>query len=127
MPAWAGLWDGVYMQPHALRNDAGSALRGVARLMAPQAMRAYGRIGDMLTGSVLGSVVQESIAQVVATRADGANLGGKVAIAPTVIINRVTTAQDEAILDAQLTPSFAPSPYPVDKSGNGGGGKLGTL
>lgn len=127
MPAWAGLWDGVYNQTYAPLNEPGSALRGIARLMAPQALRAQGRVGDMLTGSVLGSLAQESISQVVATRADGANLGGKVAIAPTVIINRVTTAADEATLDAQFTPSFAPSSYPVDKSGNGGGGKLGTL
>lgn len=127
MPSWSGLWDGVHGQPHTLLNEPGSSLRGIARLMAPQALRAYGRLGDMLTGSVLGSVAQESIAQVVAVRVDGANLGGKINIAPTVIIDRVTTAQDEATLDNQFTPSFAPSTYPPDRSGNGGGGKTFSL
>ena len=98
MPNWSGLFDGVHGQPHALLNEPGSSLRGIARLMAPQALRAYGRLGDMLTGSVLGSV-----------------------------INRVTTAADEAMLDNQFTPHFAPATYPPDLSGNGGGGKTYSL
>jgi hypothetical protein len=54
-------------------------------------------------------------------------MGGLVPVQQTVVINRNTTAADESILDKQFTPSWAPNPYPVDKSGNGGGSKAGTI
>ena len=127
MPSWAGLWDNMFGQPYALLNEPGSTLRGIARLMAPQAVKAQSQVGITLTGQAVGQTASATVAQVKPQQADGLNLGGLVPIQQTSQVNRATTAADEATLDAQLNPTFAPASYPVDKSGNGGGGKAGTI
>jgi hypothetical protein len=53
--------------------------------------------------------------------------GGAIAIATVNDVSRVTTAADVTLINAVLDKTFAPSPYPVDKSGNGGGGKVGAF
>jgi hypothetical protein len=51
-----------------------------------------------------------------------------VPIVPYAVVPlRATTNVDKEIFQAQMTPRFAPPIYPVDKSGNGGGGKAGTI
>lgn len=127
MPAWSGLFDGVYNAPYALLNEAGARLRGVARLFATQDAVAEGEIGVMLTGAAVGQTAQATVKQVQALQADGMNQGGQRVIDTTTVINRVTTSADEARFDAAFQPTFAPTSYPADKSGNGGGGKAGTL
>ena len=42
-----------------------------------------------------------------------------------LVINRPTTAADQAKIDKDLVYKWTPTPWPVDKSGNGGGGKSG--
>ena len=127
MPSWAGLWDNVFAQPYALLNEPGSTLRGIARLMAPQAVKGQSQVAITLTGQAVGQTATAGVAQVTARQADGLNMGGQVPISTTSQVNRVTTAADETLLDAQLNPTFAPATYPPDKSGNGGGNKAGTI
>jgi hypothetical protein len=136
MPSWAGLWDNVHAQPYALTGEPGATARAVARLMAPQGNRLFGSIATALTGAVPGGPVNVGYTQVQSRVADGATMGGVQPIATYTVVNRNTTATDELQIDQQLTPRFMPpvlqagiecSGYPVDKSGNGGGGKLGTL
>ena len=127
MPSWAGLWDNMHGQAYALLNEPGSTLRGIARLMAPQAVKGQGAIGTTLTGQPVGANAIAIVTQVKSQQADGLNLGGLVPIANQVGVNRATTTADEQLLDAQLNPTFAPANYPVEKSGNSGGGILGTV
>ena len=127
MPSWAGGWDNMFGQPYALLNEPGSTLRGIARLMAPQALRGQGAIGSTLTGQAVGANAVALVGQVTSRQADGMNMGGQVPVSNTTQVNRATTAADEQLLDAQLNPTFAPASYPVEKSGNSGGGILGTV
>lgn len=136
MPSWAGLWDNVFAQPYALLNEPGATARGIARLMAPQANKAFSALSAALTGAAVGLPVSAGYNQVTARQADGMNMGGQVPITAYVAVNRNTTVADEILIDQQLVPRFMPpvlsagvetSGYPVDKSGNGGGGKAGTI
>jgi len=139
MPSWAGLWDNVFAQPYAPLNEPGATARGVARLMAPQASKPFAAASAALTGAVVGTAIpggSASYTQVAARQADGLNLGGAQPIATVVAISGNTTAAQEIQVDQQLLPRFMPpitsagvecSGYPVDKSGNGGGGKAGTI
>ena len=127
MPTWAGGWDHVYGQSYAPLNEPNSIERSVARLMAAQGNIGMAAVGVALTGAAVGATATASYTQITAKQADGFNLGGKVDIAPRTVINRPTTAADEQRFDAQLQPKWAPTTYPPDLSGNGGGGKLGTL
>jgi hypothetical protein len=139
MPAWAGGWDNVYGAPYALLNEPGAIARGVARLMASQAAKSLAGPAAALTGQAVGSVIPPgsvSYAQVSARQADAANMGGLVLITTRAEITGNTTTTQEIMIDQQLLPRFMPamavagvetSGYPVDKSGNGGGGILNTV
>ena len=127
MPSWAGLWDNVFAQPYALLNEPSAAARGVARIMFPVAQRDVGAVMKELDGVAPGATALATNPQVQARQADGLNMGGQVPIAAQTLINRATTAADVVQLNRQYQPTFAPTTYPADKSGNGGGGKTGTI
>ena len=129
MPSWAGLWDNVFAQPYALLNEPSAAARSVARIMFPTAQRDVGAVMKELDGVAPGATALATQAYVTARQADGLNMGGAVPISNTTLINRATTAADVVQLNRQYQPTFAPAlnAYPVDKSGNGGGGKTGTI
>jgi hypothetical protein len=138
MPAWAGGWDNMFGAPYALLNEPNATARGVARLMAPQGARGLGAAAEALTGAVVGTPITGagSYTQVTAKATDGLNMGGLQTISTYVAASGPTTASQHNLVDQQLTPRFMPamfvagqecSGYPVDKSGNGGGGKAGTL
>lgn len=136
MPSWSGGWDNMFGQPYALTGEPGSAARSVARLMAPQANRYFGGVATALTGAAPGGPVSVGYTQVAPVQADGLNQGGIRPISTYTVVNRTTTPTDEIQIDASLTPRFMPpmlqagvetSGYPVEKSGNSGGGKLGTI
>ena len=127
MPAWAGGWDAQFGQPYALTNQATSHMRNVARSNASYGGQHFGEIGRALANGV-GANADFSIKQVAAVQADGMNQGGLRPIATYVVVPlHATTINEKEAFQAQMTPYWQPLPYPVDKSGNGGGGKNGTL
>jgi hypothetical protein len=104
--------------------------------MASQASKYFSAVSTALTGAAPGLPVNAGYTQVASKQADGLNLGGKVDIATYTVVNRTTTPTDEIQIDQSLTPRFMPpvlsagvetSGYPVEKSGNSGGGMLGTI
>jgi len=129
MPSWAGGWDNQFGEPYALTKQSTSSMRGTARLTNSVAGQYFGELGRALAAGAIGvSQVDLKIKQVAAIQADGMNQGGMRPIADYVIYApRVTTIQDREVFQAQMTPTWAPNPYPVDKSGNSGGGILGTV
>lgn len=139
MPSWAGGWDNMFGQPYALINEPNATARGVARLMSPQGARALAAAAETLTGAVVGTPIpggSGAWSQVAALQTDGLNQGGQRPIATYVAVSGPTTQTQHILVDQQLTPRFMPpmtvagqecSGYPVDKSGNGGGSKAGTI
>jgi hypothetical protein len=135
MPAWAGGWDNVVPYgsvggtPHTLMQQSTSTMRGTARLTHSVGGQYFGELGRALAAGAIGvSQVDLKIKQVAAIQADGMNQGGQRPIADFVIWpQRVTTIQDREVFQAQMTPTWAPVVYPVEKSGNSGGGFIGTV
>ena len=127
MATWAGGWDNQFGEPHRLTQQATTTMRSVARLTNSVGGQAFGEIGRALANGV-GANAEYTIAQVAAERVDGINAGGKRTIAPYAVVPlHATTITEKEAFQAQMTPTWAPSPYPVDKAGNGGGGMGGTL
>jgi len=138
MPSWAGLWDNVYGQPYTPIQQATATMRSVARLTASVGGQYFGEIGRALANGV-GANAEYTIAQVKAVQTDGLNQGGLRPIVPFAVVPlHATTITEKEAFQSQMTPYFAPMPnpatpyvatsgYPVDKSGNGGGGKAGTI
>jgi len=131
MPACAGGWDNAPASPipYSPMLQSTSTMRSVARLTNSVGGQYFGELGRALAAGAIGvSQVDLKIKQVQAVQADGMNQGGLRPIADYVIWpQRVTTIQDREVFQAQMTPTWAPNPYPVDKSGNSGGGFLGTV
>lgn len=127
MPAWAGGWDNQFGQPHALTNQATSHMRNVARGNASYGGQHFGEIGRALANGV-GANAEYSIMQVQARQHTHMDMGGKIPIAPYAVVPlHATTIMEKEAFQAQMTPTWAPNPYPVEKGGTGGGGMLGTL
>jgi hypothetical protein len=138
MPAWAGGWDNVFGAPYAPIQQATATMRGVARLMQSVGGQHFGEIGRALANGV-GASTDLSIKQVQAIQADGLNQGGLRPIVSYAVVSiHNTTIVEKEAFQSQMTPYFMPMPttalpnvatsgYPVDKSGNGGGGKAGTI
>lgn len=127
MPAWAGGWDNVYGQPYAPILQATATMRSAARLTASVGGQHFGEVARALANGV-GANTDLSIKQVAAVQADGMNLGGVRPIATYVVVPlHATTITEKEAFQAQMTPTWAPNPYPVEKSGNSGGGILGTV
>lgn len=137
--SYSGLYDRWYGQPYSPlgtnTNEVNATERlAVARVLRSKGGRAFARLMYALTGAGAGATATEAAASLAASAgiAGGVNdplsQGGKRTVAATNLVNRVTTAADIALVQDTLTKAFGPtvnSGYPVDKSGNGGGGKVG--
>jgi len=138
MPAWAGGWDNMFGQPYALTQQATATMRSIARLTASVGGQYVGEIGRALANGV-GANADLSGKQVQAIQADGMNQGGVRPIGTFVVVPlHATTINEKEAFQSIMTPYFMPMPlaatpnvatsgYPVDKSGNSGGGFIGTV
>lgn len=138
MPAWAGGWDNMFGEPHSLTKQATATMRSVARLTHSYSGQHFGEIGRALANGV-GANAEYTIAQVQARQHTSMDMGGKIPIAAYAVVPlHATTINEKEAFQAQMTPYFMPAPatatpnvatsgYPVEKSGNSGGGILGTV
>lgn len=128
MPTWAGGWDAQFGQPYALRNERDVLHRRVGMTYQRDGMQIERAIDKALNGAVVGETATAAVRQVEAVQSVASlGLGGKRNIISKTLINRATTAADQTALNAIYDAKFAPTTYPVDKSGMGGGGKVSTL
>jgi len=113
---WSGLWNRVGGEQHALLIPRGHTQ---ARRISNTVVRRY---GGLLASERVFTDLNEDVKQVVAVAQPGNPIvnGGAVSIA----VNNLTPVTSAAFIDMVEKPN-APVTYPVDRSGNGGGGKLG--
>lgn len=122
MPAWSGLWNGVHTDGHKLigKNNVGRRLG-----------RALKGLSGIKYREVLMTLVEDGVGDTAAathTRIDASNapmtFDGVSKIETVVDINRVTTNDDVSVILEDIIKATTPT-FPVEKSGNSGGGKLG--
>lgn len=130
MANYSGLWNNEYGQSYSLLAQSVAKGNDNTALSKMLANRLYGRaafraiIKSLVDGAV-GDNATATHKRVQSERDPEANvLGGKRVIQTFTAINRNTTAADESEILAALEQSSKPT-YPVDRSGNGGGAKLG--
>lgn len=121
---WAGLWNNVYGEQYA-QIDSQNVRRGFAHSLDGGGRFAYNQV---IKAFITGDVGTLAFAPNRYIRAQDPNdmmsLGG---YRPTIQynhINRNVTAADQNSILQDLSYSNSP-PWPVDKGGNGGGGKVG--
>ncbi len=127
MPAWSGLWDGIYGAPYAPINQRMTLPRRVGMAYARDGMLANAALGVALNGAAVGGTATATRPVVRAVQSSGSlGLGGARPVDTQTLINRATTSADQTALNALFQAKFAPTSYPVDRGG-GGGGKTNSL
>lgn len=133
MTNYSGLWDGHYGSPYAslgvntAEQNHGENMH-LAKLLKARGNRPLARLMYTLMGVAAGQTASESVKRIphaTNPRTDPTAFAGNRTPQSESIINRVTTSADQTLIRGLLTQEFAPASYPVDKSGNGGGSKLG--
>lgn len=131
MTSYSGLFDNEFGVPHTLLSASVNQNNARVTLKRLFGNRAYGRgvaakTLIALIGAAAGDATAASTHKRVQAVADvtGNEQGGDRTIETFTGIDRVTTAADVTSFDAALALSSKPT-YAVDRSGNGGGGKLG--
>lgn len=136
MATYNGLMDTVYgdmattgsgVPTSIVFNDgtfSQNALQHLSKFGRTRAGRTIAKTLIALTGSAAGNASLNTSKRVVAATPFTMGNGGLVTLEDNDAINRNTTAADVTLLDAALAREFVPASYPVDLSGNGGGGKL---
>ncbi len=127
MVAWSGLFDNEFSDgPHSLQVDISPLRRKATRVLKRKSLADLNELMLTLNGIVDGSTALAQHDRVTAVQGlGGVDLGGVRAIETVDIINRASVPADEVVTVAMLTETRAPSTYPTDASGNGGGGKAG--
>lgn len=125
MASWSGLFDHVYGDgPYVMQFNRPSTRRAISRLLKRRGMHTLRELMIELTGATAGGT-----ALVERTRIQhSADPGGLRTIETVTTLDRVTTSADETDIDSNVLQglfSLSPASYPVDKSGNSGGGLVG--
>lgn len=124
MPAWSGLYDGVYATPYSTIGVPNTgrklrrALKGMTALKYKEILRTF--VTDDVGTTALATHKRIS-AQ---TFGDMSTLGGVRVIDTVTDVNRAITAADETAILVDVDGVHTPT-FPTEKSGNSGGGKLG--
>ena len=124
MPAWSGFWDSVHTGGHSLigRKNAGRRLARAVRGLASKAQKELLR--TLVTDDV-GTAAAASHTRIAAMTPFNYPTAGGVRTVETVTdISRDVEAADETSLLLDIDYNHTPT-FPVEKSGNSGGGKLG--
>lgn len=131
MANWSGLWNGRYNENYSgLGTNTselnGSGLQDLARSLRPRGMQKVRALLTALIGAAPGATATVASRRLVYDDGRGQPLHNGGVQTPQLVMdmNRVTTTADANLLKGAIATARAPSTYPVDKSGNGGGGKV---
>lgn len=133
MPSYSGLWNGIYGINYSALASNGNTFEQNNRLRTnltklvsrDRGTRKLMSLLRALNGVAPGGTATATFKTDEAVVANGNPLsnGGKRNIVTKTDVNRVTTAADVTLINGIWDKTFAPNPYPVDKSRNGGGNK----
>ena len=125
MPAWSGLFDNVFADgPHTLQVNIVPLRRKMTRVVKRKSMAVITELIRELNGATTGETALAEHVRVQGSQILQSDAGGVRPIETVELINRVTAAADQTAIETMFTEQRDPT-YPVDASGNGGGGKLG--
>ena len=127
MTAFSGFWDEQGDQvPHALLVNESSLRKRMSILMRQRGNTALKELMLTTNGVAVGQAALATRTKVTGVSQLGElGIGGAVVIAAEDVVNRVSATADTTAIAAMLNETRAPATYPVDLSGNGGGGKGG--
>ena len=145
MPPYSGLWNGVNAENYALQFNRSPIFRVVSRALRRRSSLALKEAFDTVGNGVsLNGAAAVTYRRIAADPSPGSSpAGGGVRAIETVTavsastvtgagastLNNVSAAQIDRLVDYQSAPGSATASastqnYPVDASGNGGGGRL---
>lgn len=128
MTAWSGLFDNIHGSPHALLAQRSSIKRRINKLFRRRGAAVFKELLLTVNGVVVGSTAEASYSRAEAVQGLGDFvLGGSRTIETVSQVNRATVTADTTENAAVLNEQGDTNAYQTDASGNGGGGKLGSI
>lgn len=127
MADYSGLWNGVHNENYALQVNKAPIEKKVNKYLRRNryGARKFRELLVTLVNGAVGATAADTVTQRTAVADTTNNVqGGAAAIGTRTFINRATVAGDVTAVNAALTHDSQPDTYPVDTSGNGGGGAL---
>jgi hypothetical protein len=131
MPTYSGLWNTVHGDNYSLQSGRNPLERQIGRILRKGTIsltRLNKVIDTIAAGTSIAGGAAVTYKRITATADPGnpVTQGGVVPIqtVTTISASSSTTAADATKIDQIVGFTAKPSAYPVDKSGNGGGGKL---
>lgn len=126
MPAWSGFWNHVHSEGHSLigRREYAAYRRLSRALRGLTAVRAREIVRTFITDDVGSTALATHTRLAAPAPFDALAHGGVRSVETVTDINRALVAADETALLLELDADHTPT-FPVEKSGNSGGGKLG--
>jgi hypothetical protein len=132
MASYSGLWNGIYGTPYTplggnnTKEFNNSTKKQLSKLIGRRrGPRVLMQVMRTLNGAAPGATAALYTRRVSADVNVNSPMvgGGKRGIEDYKMIDRVTTAADQTMIQAIFDQVFRPNPYPFDKSTNGGGNK----
>ena len=124
MTQFSGLFDHYHGTGHSFIQK-GNTKRAMSQLLRRPKNKALRELMTTLLGASAGATAADTVTRVAAHDPDNVDtLGGVRSIETVTNVNHATTAADVTDINDKM---FSPnnSVFVADKSGNGGGGKLG--
>lgn len=136
MPAYSGLWNGVYAENHSLQHNRAPTFRRVSQALRRRSLTVLREVIDTVAnGSSINGAAAVTYKQIAGDPLPGNAVsgGGRRTIenvtkvnasttvgTPTTAVPNVSATQIDGLVDYKS----APATYPTDASGNGGGDAL---
>ena len=121
---FSGLFNHVHKDGHSFIGE-GSAANALRRLGKRRNFKQRNEVAATLVNGDVGDTANATRSRVAAHNPSAyETIGGVRHIEASVVIDRATTSDDAAKTTTDLLPTMAVA-FPADKSGSGGGGKLG--
>lgn len=129
MPAYSGLWNGVYAENHSLQFNRSPLNRRISQALRRRSLTVLREVIDTVSA---GQSINGAAAVTYKQRAgdplpgNAVSGGGRAVIEDVTKISAAssTTAAQVTQVDGLVDFKSAPSTYPTDASGNGGGDAL---
>lgn len=129
MPAYSGLWNGVYAENHSLQFNRSPINRRISQALRRRSLTVLREVIDTVAAAAsINGAAAVTYKQIAGDPLPGNSVSGggrrTIETVTKVAASSTTTAAQVTQVDGLVDFKSAPATYPTDASGNGGGERL---
>lgn len=129
MPAYSGLWNGVYNEAHTLQFNRSPLNRRISQALRRRSLTVLREVIDtVVASSPINGAAAVTYKQIAGDPLPGNSVSGggsrTIETVTKIAASSSTTAAQATQVDGLVDFKSAPATYAADLAGNGGGGRL---